>query len=203
MLRQDFVTEYVKLDTDRDAGANIWRLCEMSAEVVVPRGIHIDEKYQRKQENGDTLELAQVCRKNEDTIGRRAFAWRQWERFDKEELFDENGEELDYSHIECRQRLFYSHFAVLGQMVEGGEITEDTATASLIQAVKNNHSVGRMVSEIQEILEVEEYFGTVIWPKFSRKINSVLRYPQVVGRRRRLLLELVSTDWDAKESNHV
>jgi len=199
MLSEKFIEEFVRLLVERDAGDNIWRLCEMSAQVVVPRGEHhIDDKYKKKQETGDTKELAMKARKNEDTIGRFAFAWRQWERFLSDELYDSNGNELDMNHWDIRARLYYSHFAEMGRMVESGQIDNFAATTSLILAVENGYSVPQMVGTLQEILEIEEYFENVAWPRFQKKTRAMLKYPQLHGRRRKLVKEIAGTDWNAK-----
>jgi len=203
-LSQSFINEYIKLDHERDAGKGIWKLCEMSSNVVTPRGRHeslIDYKS-RERKDGRAQVLASACRKSVDTIQRRAFAWRMWERFLDEDLVDENGEELDYTHEQIRSHLFWNHFAEIGRKVERGEVTNDTAAAFLIMAVKDGLSVDKMVGQLNETLEIEEYFRLVTWPKLRTRImNATYRYPQVKGRRKRLMVELVSTDWEAKEKS--
>jgi len=194
MLNEEFITEYIRLDRERDAGAGIWRLCEMSAMVVAPRGA----TDRRTQVNGATRELAAASRRSADTIERRAFAWRQWLRFDEQELLDENEQEIDFTHHQCRDRLYYSHFAALGRLVENENITEDTATAMLVMAVKDNLSVERMIVEMNKILEPEENFYGDTWPRFRKRALNMTGHPQVQGRMRRLLRELVATDWQAK-----
>ena len=198
-LTKSFVDEYTRLDAERDTGDGIWKLCEMSAQVVVPRGSSEDlsEYQERKRQDGRTKQLAVACRKKEDTIERRAFAWRMWDRFCQEELREENGEELDFTHRQIRDRLFYTHFASLGRVVERNDLTTEQGTDFIIMAVQQNWSVDQMMAQVNQFLSDETDFDRKL-DQFRRKGLQLLGEPKTTGRFRRLLRELVGTDWKAK-----
>lgn len=195
-LSQKFVDEYCKLNQEREAGDGIWRLCEMSAMVVAPRG---KTEQRNKQQDGITRELSDKSLCSVDTIERRAFAWREWVRFQECDLYDEEGREIDYDHRQVRDRLFYSHFAELGRMVEAGKIENADAMLMLVMAVRDRYSVSKMIGAINILLDVKDNFELDVWEPFADKTIGLLSYPEIVGRRRRLIQELVGTDWAAKE----
>ena len=193
----NFIDEYTKLDAERDTGDGIWRLCEMSAQVISPRGEHesLDEWRQR---NGTAVELAVACRKSSvDFIERRAFAWREWERFRTgADVSDE-----DWDSRQFRDRLSYSHFCALGRRVERGKLDDDVGYFLLMEAAKNGQSVAQMAVEGDKM--TKEFYCD-IWPAVRKRIKRVAYgYPEVHGRLKRLLVELVATDWEAKYKDNV
>jgi hypothetical protein len=194
VLSQSFIQRYEKLERERDAGTGIWTQCQMSAEIVFPRGENIDPKYLNRNENGDTKTLAAHIGKGVDTIERRACAWREWERFQNVQLYDENGEELDLTHRQVRDRLYYSHFRAMGEKVEAGLIDSETAAFFLVDAVMNSRSVAGMVNTLNVTMEVEEYFHQIAWPKYRRKTQKMLEYPQVIGEVRKAMTTIVDSE---------
>ena len=199
ILADGFIQEYIRLQNERDAGENIWRLCFLSAKVVSPRGVATDGTTRYycdtvSQEEGASRELAEKARCEVDTIERRAFAWRAWERFlGITTLLDGDDNEIEYTWYEIRSRLFYNNFSEVGRKCESGKITPEQSAVYLVEAVRQNWSVNQLGSEIKKFTDDTADFMRE-WEQFRKKSRNLRRWPHITGRPLRLLKELESFD---------
>lgn len=199
MIDNEFIDQYAKLNQNYQSGWHIWKLCEMSAYVVSPRGTAEDEvlsmfKAIVPQEKDETKRLADGANCDTDTIGRRAFAWRARVRFyNCSPLVDANGEEIDYTHREICDRLSYSHFVAVGQYVENNGLDAEQAAVYLVEAVRNRQSRDKMVAAIKEFTDDPEAFRRD-WKRLRKSLKTMMRWPHVTGRALRIIRELLSTD---------
>lgn len=200
-LSRGFIEVYTKLQNERDSGDNIWMLCELSSDIVAPRGCSNDRvtlffRDRINQEEGASRELAEAVRCEVDTIERRAFAWRSWMRFvDISDLRDADDNEIDFTHFQIRERLFYTHFSEVGRKAESALITPEQAAVYLVESVRNNWSVSRLRNEIKVFTDTKEDFMRE-WRVFRAKSRSLRRWPHLPRRVNRLLKELEAYDME-------
>ena len=148
--------DYVRLDAVRDGGDVIWRLCELSAEVMD------ESKY------GDcaTLELSLASKVSIQTIVRRKDAWLAWQEFHRAVIIvsHDTGEHLTILPVEIDNKLQkkYTYYASIGQYYRRGEITNTELVSWLEKCAREGWSTREFQNKLQEIYGQEKKLDSII-----------------------------------------